>query len=135
MLQVRTLVRRELNDALQQCDLLVGPSTSGPAFRLGSVVEDPLAMYKADMTTVALNLAGAELLLAGSPVCCCAWLILAVCAGLPAISVPCGFAEDKGAQLPLGLQIIGPAFEEAAILRCAHVFQQTADFALGTPPC
>lgn len=59
--QVRTLVRRQLNDALQQCDVLVGPSTSGPAFRLGSVVGDPLAMYKADMTTVALNLAGMSL--------------------------------------------------------------------------
>ena len=131
--QVRTLVRRELNDALQRCDALVGPSTSGPAFRLGSVVSDPLAMYKADMTTVALNLAG-------MPPCkhsCCkqARLLrgLCSCAGLPAVSVPCGFAEDGGARLPLGLQVIGAAFDEAAILHCAHVFQQTAGFAAGTP--
>ena len=56
--QVRTRVRQELDAALQDCTVLVGPSTTGPAFRLGSVVQDPLAMYKADMTTVALNLAG-----------------------------------------------------------------------------
>ena len=57
-MQVRTKVRQELDAALQDCTVLVGPSTTGPAFRLGSVIQDPLAMYKADMTTVALNLAG-----------------------------------------------------------------------------
>ena len=56
---MRTRVRQELDEALQACTVLVGPSTTAPAFRLGSVIQDPLAMYKADMTTVALNLAGA----------------------------------------------------------------------------
>ena len=55
-------------------------------------------------------------------------------AGLPAISVPCGFSEEDGVKLPLGLQIIGKAFDEATILQHAHIFQQTADFALGQPP-
>ena len=128
-------MRRELDCALRQCDMLVGPSTPGPAFRLGTVVGDPLAMYKADMTTVALNLAGAPsgrhptrgAARARRPGACCR-------AGLPAVSVPCGFATEGGVRLPLGLQIIGRAFGEGSILRCAHAFQQTADFAWGQAP-
>lgn len=55
-------------------------------------------------------------------------------AGLPAVSVPCGFDEEGGKRLPVGLQIIGRAFGEADLLHVAHVFEQTADFAWGAPP-
>ncbi|KAK9822511.1 hypothetical protein WJX81_008348 [Elliptochloris bilobata] len=112
--QVRTLVQRELNAALDEWDLLLSPAAPTTAYRIGQVCDDPLEMYQGDLMTVNLNLAG-----------------------LPAITVPCGFEEprdDGAARLPVGLQIIGRAFGEADMIGVAHVFEQTADFAWGSPP-
>ncbi|KAK9789921.1 hypothetical protein WJX73_004326 [Symbiochloris irregularis] len=109
--QVRTLIRQGFHDALQQVDVLIGPAAPTPAFELGTVINDPLTMYKNDVLTVGLNLAG-----------------------LPAVAVPCGF-DDKTASnpLPVCVQIMGRAFDEARLIKVAHVFEQTADFAFGIP--
>jgi aspartyl-tRNA(Asn)/glutamyl-tRNA(Gln) amidotransferase subunit A len=96
--QVRTLIRHDFDQALEQCDVLVAPTTPTTAFRLGEKVSDPLQMYLADVFTLALSLAG-----------------------LCGISVPCGF---DGAGLPIGLQIMGRAFDEGTMLRVAHAYEQ-----------
>jgi len=100
-LRVRTLIKRDFDEALQQCDLLAAPVNPTVAFHLGERVDDPLQMYLADIFTISLNLAG-----------------------LPGISVPCGFARD----LPVGLQLQGRAFDEATLLRVAHVYEQATDW-------
>ncbi|MEJ2210046.1 MAG: Asp-tRNA(Asn)/Glu-tRNA(Gln) amidotransferase subunit GatA [Anaerolineae bacterium] len=98
--QVRTLIRRDFDRALEQCDVLLAPTTPATAFRLGEMVDDPLRMYLQDIYTLAPSLAG-----------------------LPALSLPCGF---DGQGLPIGLQIIGRAFDEASILRVAHAYEREA---------
>ncbi len=95
--RVRELIRREFVQALEDVDVLVGPVSPTPAFPLGERVEDPLEMYLADVFTVPLNLAG-----------------------LPGVSVPCGFAGD----LPIGLQIAGRAFGEATVLNTAYALER-----------
>lgn len=110
--QVRTLVQREMGAALQQYDALLCPAAPTPAYRLGEKTSDPLAMYKGDLMTVNLNLAG-----------------------LPAVCLPCGFAElPDGGKLPVGMQMIGRAFGEADLLQLAHVYEQTAGVTAGTQP-
>lgn len=89
--------------ALQKYDILVCPTAPTPAYKIGEVVSDPLAMYKGDLMTINLNLAG-----------------------LPAVVVPCGFAEEEGVKLPVGVQMIGRMFGEQELLRVAHVYEQTA---------
>jgi len=89
-MQARGVIRRELESALAQCDILVAPTTPTTAFRLGEKLDDPLAMYLADIYTVTANLAG-----------------------LPAVSIPCGFSREG---LPIGCQIMGRHFDEATIL-------------------
>lgn len=106
-LRVRTLIRRDFEAAFERFDALVGPVTPTAAFRLGEKVDDPLQMYLSDVYTVPLNLAG-----------------------LPGISVPCGFVGG----LPVGLQVIGRAFDERAILNVAHAFQQATAFHSTRPP-
>jgi aspartyl-tRNA(Asn)/glutamyl-tRNA(Gln) amidotransferase subunit A len=96
--QVRTLIRQDFDQALKQSDVLVAPTTPTTAFKLGEKVDDPLQMYLQDIFTLALSLAG-----------------------LPGLSLPCGF-DDEG--LPIGLQIMGGAFEEATVLRVAHAYEQ-----------
>jgi len=105
--RVRALVRREFEAALGTADVLVGPVAPTPAFRLGERVEDPLQMYLADVFTVPLNLAG-----------------------LPGVSVPCGFAGG----LPVGLQIAGRAFDEATVLDVAYALEQATEFHARRPP-
>lgn len=101
-MKVRKLVADDFARAFEQCDLIAGPTTPGPAFALNEIADsDPVTMYKQDIYTVPINLAG-----------------------LPAASVPCGFA---GA-LPVGLQLIAPPMEEARLLRVAHQYQQHTDF-------
>lgn len=118
--QVRTLVQREMSEALQRYDVLVCPAAPTAAYKLGEKLSDPLAMYKGDLMTINLNLAG-----------------------LPAVVVPCGYtAADDGAtaagsqqqQLPVGLQMVGPMFGEQQLLRVAHVFEQTAAVAAKAQP-
>jgi len=100
--KVRTLIRRDFDRALEQCDVLVAPTTPSTAFRIGEKVNDPLQMYLQDVFTLALSLAG-----------------------LPGLSLPCGFDE---AGLPIGLQIMGGAFDETTLLRVAHAYEQATDW-------
>lgn len=95
--QVRTLLRRDFEQAFNTVDVMVSPTSPGVAFELGAKIDDPLQMYLSDVLTVSLNLAG-----------------------FCGISVPCGFADG----MPVGLQIIGPALGESAILQVAYLYQQ-----------
>jgi aspartyl-tRNA(Asn)/glutamyl-tRNA(Gln) amidotransferase subunit A len=100
--QVRTLIRRDFERAFEVCDLIATPTTPGPAWKFGELVDDPLQMYLADVYTVTANLAG-----------------------LPALSVPCGFTS---AGLPVGLQLIGRPLDELSVLRAGDAFQRHTDF-------
>ncbi|MDR5709415.1 MAG: Asp-tRNA(Asn)/Glu-tRNA(Gln) amidotransferase subunit GatA [Armatimonadota bacterium] len=104
--QVRTLVRRDFERCFERVDLLVTPVSPTPGFRLGERLEDPLQMYLVDIYTLPVNLAG-----------------------LPAISIPCGFWGG----LPLGVQLIGRAFDEETVLRAAYTYEQVAGVAGGRP--
>jgi aspartyl-tRNA(Asn)/glutamyl-tRNA(Gln) amidotransferase subunit A len=95
--QVRTLIREDFDRVLGQCDVLMAPTTPTTAFRLGEKTSDPMQMYLQDVFTLALSLAG-----------------------LPGISVPCGFDQTG---LPIGLQIMGGAFDEVTVLRAAHAYE------------
>lgn len=106
-LQVRTLLCREFEEALARRDALIAPTAPTPAFGFGEKTSDPLAMYASDACTVSVNLAG-----------------------LPAISVPCGFHDG----LPLGLQIIGRAWDEETVLRVAFAYEEAADLGRRRPP-
>jgi aspartyl-tRNA(Asn)/glutamyl-tRNA(Gln) amidotransferase subunit A len=98
--QVRTLIRRDFDAAFTQVDVLLTPTTPTTAFRSGAHADDPLGMYLADLLTIPANLAG-----------------------LPAISVPCGF-DSEG--LPIGLQLIAGVLEESRLLQVAHHYEQAA---------
>jgi aspartyl-tRNA(Asn)/glutamyl-tRNA(Gln) amidotransferase subunit A len=105
--KVRTLVRRDFEQAFENVDAIVCPTTAEAAFPIGERSNDPLRMYLADIFTIAANLAG-------------------ICG----ISVPCGFAEAGGVRLPVGLQFLGPAMQEKRILSIADTYE-TARGALG----
>ena len=105
--QVRTLIRRDFDAAFQQVDLLLTPTAPSTAFRTGAHADDPLSMYLADLLTIPVNLAG-----------------------LPAISVPCGFSQSG---LPIGVQLIGNVLEEARLLQVAHQYEQAADVFAARP--
>jgi aspartyl-tRNA(Asn)/glutamyl-tRNA(Gln) amidotransferase subunit A len=100
--QVRALIRRDFDRAFETCAVLAGPVAPTPAFRLGEKVDDPLTMYLSDIFTIAVNLAG-----------------------IPGISVPCGFSRGG---LPIGLQILGPPLGEEVVLQTAYAFEQATDF-------
>jgi aspartyl-tRNA(Asn)/glutamyl-tRNA(Gln) amidotransferase subunit A len=100
-LKVRTLIKQDFDKAFEKVDVLITPIAPTPAFKIGENVDNPLAMYLQDVCTVPINLAG-----------------------VPAISIPCGF---KG-QLPIGLQIIGRPLGEEALLRTAYAFEQNNDY-------
>ncbi|MFD6438227.1 Asp-tRNA(Asn)/Glu-tRNA(Gln) amidotransferase subunit GatA [Peribacillus sp. NPDC060186] len=100
--KVRTLIKKDFEDVFEKYDVIVGPTTPTPAFKIGEKVADPLTMYANDILTIPVNLAG-----------------------VPGISVPCGFAANG---LPLGLQMIGKHFDESTIYRAAHAFEQATDF-------
>jgi aspartyl-tRNA(Asn)/glutamyl-tRNA(Gln) amidotransferase subunit A len=95
--RVRTLIRRDYTEALAQCDLLVLPTAPTAAFTLGEKMDDPLQMYLADIFTIGCNLAG-----------------------LPGMSLPCGFTVEK---LPVGLQLIGPALGEEKLFAAAAAYE------------
>ena len=98
--KVRTLLIRDFDEAFTRVDVIVTPTSPTPAFKLGEKVDDPLAMYLADIYTVTADLAG-----------------------IPGISVPCGETREK---LPIGMQILGRHFDEATILRVAHAYEQAS---------
>ena len=100
-LKVRTLLRKEFEAQFKSCDVIMGPTMPSPAFKIGEVISDPLAMYRADIDTVSANITG-----------------------LPAISIPCGFSNG----LPIGLQIIGNLLQEELLLQVGHKFQQETDY-------
>jgi aspartyl-tRNA(Asn)/glutamyl-tRNA(Gln) amidotransferase subunit A len=95
--KVRTLLTRDFDEAFKKVDAILTPTCPTAAFRLGEKVNDPLAMYLADIYTVTADLAG-----------------------IPGISIPCGETREK---LPIGLQILGKHFDEATILRVGHAFE------------
>jgi aspartyl-tRNA(Asn)/glutamyl-tRNA(Gln) amidotransferase subunit A len=99
--QVRQLIAEDFRRAFATVDLIAGPTTPTPAFCIGEKTDDPVQMYLNDIYTIGVNLAG-----------------------LPGISVPCGFADG----LPVGLQLIGPHFGEPAVLNFAHQYQQVTDW-------
>ena len=99
--KVRTLIKQDFEKVFEQYDVIIGPTTPTPAFKIGENTTDPMTMYANDILTIPVNLAG-----------------------IPAISVPCGF--DKG--LPLGLQIIGKHFDESTVYKVAHAFEQATEF-------
>jgi aspartyl-tRNA(Asn)/glutamyl-tRNA(Gln) amidotransferase subunit A len=101
-LKVRRLIRRDFDEAFHQVDLIAGPVTPGPAFKLGEMVDDPLAMYLLDLYTVSANLAG-----------------------IPAISLPCGQTKSG---LPIGLQLQAPPLEEQSLLRGARMYEQATQW-------
>ncbi len=101
-LKVRRRIREDFDKAFESVDVIAGPVAPTAAFRLGEKLDDPLAMYLGDIYTISTNLAG-----------------------LPGISVPCGFTLEK---LPIGLQLQAPALEESRLLRFAHQFQQTTNW-------
>ena len=101
--KVRTLIRRDFEAAFEKVDGLLSPTSPVPAFKIGERMADPLQMYLADIFTIAANLAG-------------------ICG----ISIPCGDVETEGKKLPVGLQIMAPAFEEARLLRIARAYESAA---------
>ena len=105
--QVRTLIKAEFDEVLSTVDAILAPTSPNVAFKIGAKVDDPLAMYLNDACTLPVNIAG-----------------------LPGISVPCGLSEG----LPVGLQVIGRAFDEATVLRVADAYERAAGFADLRPP-
>lgn len=100
--KARTLIRNDFTEAFKKVDVILSPTSPTPAHKLGELKEDPLAAYLEDVFTIPVNLAG-----------------------LPGISIPCGTAEVEGKALPVGLQIVGKALDEATVLRVAHAFEQS----------
>jgi aspartyl-tRNA(Asn)/glutamyl-tRNA(Gln) amidotransferase subunit A len=101
-LKVRRLIRNDFDAAFQQVDVLLGPTAPTAAFRLGEKTADPLAMYLSDIYTITANLAG-----------------------IPGLSLPCGRTRSG---LPIGLQLLAPAFAEETLLRTARVFERATDW-------
>lgn len=100
-LKVRTLIKQDFDQALEKFDLLLGPTSPSTAFKIGELIHDPIQMYLQDICTIPVNLAG-----------------------LPAISLPCGLVNN----LPVGLQLIGKAFDEGTLLRVAYTFEQNTEY-------
>ncbi|MFA4955620.1 MAG: Asp-tRNA(Asn)/Glu-tRNA(Gln) amidotransferase subunit GatA [Candidatus Methanoperedens sp.] len=100
-LKIRTLIKQDFEKAFADVDVLIAPTMPYPAFKIGEKIDDPISLFLADVDTVPVNLAG-----------------------VPSISVPCGFSNG----LPIGMQVIGKHFDEAAILRTAYTFEENTDF-------
>jgi aspartyl-tRNA(Asn)/glutamyl-tRNA(Gln) amidotransferase subunit A len=104
--RIRRLIANDFVEAFKQCDVIMGPTSPSTAFKLGEKAADPVQMYLSDIYTIAVNLAG-----------------------LPGMSVPCGFVSG----LPVGLQLIGNYFAEGQLLNVAHCYQQATDWHLRRP--
>jgi aspartyl-tRNA(Asn)/glutamyl-tRNA(Gln) amidotransferase subunit A len=99
--RVRTLIRQDFERAFEKCEAIVLPTAPTPAFQIGEKVDDPLQMYLSDIFTIPCNLAG-----------------------LPGLSLPCGFTREG---LPIGLQVLGNLFQEEKVLRVAHAFEKNTE--------
>jgi aspartyl-tRNA(Asn)/glutamyl-tRNA(Gln) amidotransferase subunit A len=106
--KVRTLLKNDFDKAFAACDVLATPASPTAAFKVGEKLADPLQMYLSDIFTISINLAG-----------------------VPAISIPCGFTT---AGLPVGLQLIGRHFDEGTLLRVAHAYENSTDWHRRKPP-
>jgi aspartyl-tRNA(Asn)/glutamyl-tRNA(Gln) amidotransferase subunit A len=102
--KVRTLIRRDFDAAFAQCDVILCPTSPTPAFKVGEKSGDPLQMYLCDVFTVTCNIAG-----------------------IPGLSLPCGFTNDPR-PLPIGLQLLAPAFHEEQLLRAARMYERETDW-------
>jgi len=100
--KVRALIKKEFEETYKKVDIILGPTSPTPAFRVGEKTENPLEMYLADIYTVTANIAG-----------------------VPAISFPCGTIETDGKNLPVGLQLMGKWFDEETLLNAAYIFEQS----------
>lgn len=109
--RARTLIRRDFDEAFQKVDVIISPTAPSPAHKMGELKNNPLQAYLEDIFTIPANLAG-----------------------LPAMSVPSGFAEENGKKLPVGIQIIGKALDEVTMLRVAHAFEQASGLSHLSPP-
>ncbi len=107
-LRVRRLIKTDFDNAFTRCDAIIGPTSPTPAFKIGAKVNDPLAMYLSDIYTISANLSG-----------------------IGGISIPCGFTRDK---LPIGLQILAPAFAEDKLLRVARMYERATAWHTHRPP-
>jgi aspartyl-tRNA(Asn)/glutamyl-tRNA(Gln) amidotransferase subunit A len=96
--QVRTLIKRDFQEAFKSCDVIITPTTPTPAFRIGEKTDDPLQMYLSDIFTISTNLAG-----------------------IPGISIPCGYTKSG---LPIGVQFLAGHFEEGKLLQVAHAYEK-----------
>jgi aspartyl-tRNA(Asn)/glutamyl-tRNA(Gln) amidotransferase subunit A len=105
--KLRRLIAQDFSEAFKQCDVIMGPTTPTTAFNLGEKSDDPVSMYLSDIYTIAVNLAG-----------------------LPGMSIPCGFGDNG---LPVGLQIVGGYFSEAKMLNVAHQYQKATDWHMRMP--
>lgn len=105
--RVRTLIKNDFEKVFEKYDVILGPTNPTPAFKIGEKTNDPLTMYVEDLLTIPMNLAG-----------------------VPGISVPCGFSSEG---LPIGLQIIGKHFDESTVYRVAHAYEQATDFTRQRP--
>jgi len=106
-MKVRTLIKNDFDKALTRCDAIVLPTAPTPAFRIGEKLSDPLQMYLSDIYTISANLAG-----------------------VPALSMPCGFSREG---LPIGLQLVAAPFKEDVLLRIAHAYEQATEWHRRTP--
>ena len=106
-LKVRTLIKQDFDKVFKEFDCIVTPTSPTPAFKIGEKIEDPLKMYLSDIYTISANLAG-----------------------IPAISIPCGFTK-KG--LPVGLQILAKPFNEEMLFRVAYAYEQNTPWHLEKP--
>jgi aspartyl-tRNA(Asn)/glutamyl-tRNA(Gln) amidotransferase subunit A len=103
-LKVRALIKRDFDQAFERCDAIICPTSPTPAFKVGEKTGDPLQMYMSDVFTVTANIAA-----------------------IPAISIPCGFTSGEK-PLPIGLQLLGPAFSEEKLLRIARMYEKSTDW-------
>ena len=107
-MKVRTLIKQGFDDAFKHCDVIAMPTSPTPAFRLGEKLDDPLQMYLSDIYTISANLAG-----------------------VPAVSLPCGFTSDG---LPIGLQLLAAPFQESRLLQTAYAYEQATEWHRRQPP-
>ncbi|WP_072620587.1 Asp-tRNA(Asn)/Glu-tRNA(Gln) amidotransferase subunit GatA [Spirulina major] len=105
--KVRTLIKQDFDAAFEKVDILVSPTSPSTAFKAGEKTDDPLTMYLSDLMTIPVNLAG-----------------------LPALSIPCGFDENG---LPIGMQLIGKVLREDILFQVAHAYEQSTEWHLHTP--